>query len=495
MERCVNGLNMEKKMNWKTWSLLILALVAGSLAAYGIKAIFFVEHASGESDKVAISGLKEQLLVANGDLSAGTELNALNVRLTITPENAVPRDGIFSFNGVSGRKVSRDLKDGEPISLYDLDESEQSDEATAVFVPPGCSVVPIEISSATKENGNRNYLKTTKLNKMIKTGDSVDVIVVKEVPSKSGPVALPRLATETIAQNVSVFSVTDESRFSSDGVVRTSTISTLLTSDQLERIREASEEGKIRIVLHGDAEGNGAERPSSVFESEDSSSADSHYPQFERPRVSSPVPPADAQPFVIGLNTEETNGSVDMDASDTSSLQQKNDTSDASSNTAVPGDGFINRDFTIDLDEAASEEVVKNDSEQPGSIAVDEDSSVRWNSVDFNSPYGEGFKVKEDSVPLESNWLGPRSFRSRDLIDEDLNGATVPYERAASDNLTSEPSVVGVNEPTGGQPVSDKRKVISAEKNKATNVSGASSEKNAKKYSPFVTVSSKQSGK
>ena len=115
--------------------------------------------------------------------------------------------------------------------------------------------------------------------------------------------------------------------------------------------------------------------------------------------------------------------------------------------------------------------------------------------MDFNSPYGEGFKVKEDSVPLESNWLGPRSFRSRDLIDEDLNGATVPYERAASDNLTSEPSVVGVNEPTGGQQVSDKRKVISAEKNKATNVSGASSEKNAKKYSPFVTVSSKQSGK
>ena len=77
--------------------MLIVALAAGFLTAYAIKSVFFEENERQAIDDESVSGLTEQLLVANGDLSAGSELSALNVRLTLTPEEKAPRDGIFSF--------------------------------------------------------------------------------------------------------------------------------------------------------------------------------------------------------------------------------------------------------------------------------------------------------------------------------------------------------------------------------------------------------------
>lgn len=112
-------------MNWKTWSLLLVALLAGLAAAYVIKGIFFVERDVVQNANKTEFCVKEQLLVANGDLPAGTELSALNVRLALTPEEEIPRDGIFSFRGVAGRRIIRDVRDGEAITLYDLQELEQ----------------------------------------------------------------------------------------------------------------------------------------------------------------------------------------------------------------------------------------------------------------------------------------------------------------------------------------------------------------------------------
>ena len=238
-------------MTWKTWLLLLLALAAGSAASYAVKSAFFENKGDQAVEDSTIDGPKERLLVAKGDLAAGTELNASNVSLILTSEKDVPRDGVFSFADFVGRKTTRSYKNGEPISIYDVEALEESQNEEMAFIPPGCSVVPIEICSVTKINGSRNYLKSTKLEKILKPGDKIDVVVVKESAQDPNS-AVPqrrRLVSTTIVKDASVFAVEDSSRISSEGVARTSILSALFNSEQLEAFKKGAEEGKIKVVL------------------------------------------------------------------------------------------------------------------------------------------------------------------------------------------------------------------------------------------------------
>ncbi len=244
-------------MNWKTWSLLVLALVAGAVASYAVKSAFFEDKGAQATVETAEPGPKERLLVANGYLAAGSELNATNVRLELTPEKNVPRDGIFSFSEFAGRKTTRDFKDGEPISLYDVEAIEEASEEENAFVPPGYSVVPIEIGTASKVDGSRNYLKTMKLDKLVSVDSQVDIVAVKEeVGSQTNGLGLQRrhLTSTTIVKGASVFAIDDVNRLGEDGPVRTSILSVLLNAEDLELVRKAADEGKIKIVLNNDDE-------------------------------------------------------------------------------------------------------------------------------------------------------------------------------------------------------------------------------------------------
>ena len=90
--------------------MLIVALAAGFLTAYAIKSVFFEENERQAIDDESVSGLTEQLLVANGDLSAGSELSALNVRLTLTPEERRLATVFFpstGFRDVKFRAISK----------------------------------------------------------------------------------------------------------------------------------------------------------------------------------------------------------------------------------------------------------------------------------------------------------------------------------------------------------------------------------------------------
>lgn len=497
-------------MNWKTWSLLVVALVAGFAAAYGIKSIFFVENPSQPTDVADVSGMTEQLLVANGDLASGSELSALNVRLTLTPEEKAPRDGIFSFNGVAGRKVSRDLKDGEPITLYDLEESEQAVDEPEGFVPPGCTVVPIQISSATKENGNRNYLQTTKLNKMIKSDDVVDVIVVKEAPSKSGPVALPRLVTETVAQNVHVFDVTDENRFSAEGAYRVSTISALLTAEQLENVRKAYEEGKIRIVLHNsETPETPAEGTINIFDTQSSNAVPSgtrypSYPQAARQIATGSFVPNDPAPVSDGFEIKLSSADSEMT---TSGVGSEVGESDVAGETAVSGseDG-LDSDFSGNLINGGFEIALESDADESDSLTAEnsvvdssasKDDSARWNSVDFNK--SEEVVSDDDLTSPDVWWLGKDAFRARgseELLSEETL-ETTQYERAASEDLTADATVEEADdelvteltlEPET-ETISDDVAEIAEVKTDSTTTT------NVKKISPFRTVSSKRTNK
>ncbi len=244
-------------MNLKTWLLLLVALLTGGAAALGVKSIFFVE---GEPtvEEVVGTGETTPILVANVDLPVGTELTAQNVRLTLATEKEIPREPTLSFSDAVGEITTRDLKAGEPISLFDVAVAEETATPETSYIKPGYSIVPVEIQTATKAGGGRDFLKSTKLEKILKPGDVVDLAVVKEDKSATAApgVAHPRrrLITETIVAGVEVFSVTDATRFSQEtgDAERASTVCVQLSEEQLTAATKAAEQGRVKLVLRNE---------------------------------------------------------------------------------------------------------------------------------------------------------------------------------------------------------------------------------------------------
>ncbi len=463
---------------------MLVALVAGLAAAYAIKGIFFVERDVAQNVDETEFCVKEQLLVANGDLPAGTELSALNVRLALTPEEEIPRDGILSFRGVAGRRVTRDVRDGEAITLYDLQELERQTESTTAFVPPGCSIVPIEIVSATKENGNRNYLKTAKLNQMVKAGDAVDLLVIKDDSSRGDASVLPRLTTEIIASNVSVLSVTDENRFGTEGLVRSSTITMLLRSEELERVRKAYEEGKIRVELHRETEKTDLEAVS-MF-SNASVGAD---PLDE---VQSNLT-NNADSFVIGLDSAPS-----VSGSETSMKGEEVETSEyQSATTAFPGDedaqGEVvpvstpsvgdNSDFAIDI------ENLSVDGEAQGEVALDKSTlSVLDSETESDVVVDPDPDITEETVSSELSDKAlnkdAKSFRPRPQTTSDIENMN-RNKTKETDNHFGE---IDSSEPLFEDVATSRAPSVVGGGDQAQS-------KNFKKQSPFVTVSDKRTQK
>ena len=242
-------------MNWKTSLLLLVALLAGGAAALGVKSVFFVEAESTTEEVVAGLGETTPILVANVDLPAGSELTAQNVRLTLASEEQIPREPTLTFSDAVGEITTRDLKAGEPISLFDVAVAEEIATPAISYVKPGYSIVPIEIQTATKGGGSRDFLKSTKLAKILKPGDVVDLEVVKEDKSAAQVpgVAHPRrrLTTETIVENVEIFSVSDATRFSqaTGDAERASTVCVQLSEEQLAAAMKAAEQGRVKLVV------------------------------------------------------------------------------------------------------------------------------------------------------------------------------------------------------------------------------------------------------
>ena len=420
-------------------------------------------------------------MVANGDLPAGTELSALNVRLALTPEEEIPRDGIFSFRGVAGRRIIRDVRDGEAITLYDLQELEQQTESTTAFVPPGCSIVPIEIVSATKENGNRNYLKTAKLNQMVKTGDAVDLLVIKDDSSRADASVLPRLTTEILASNVSVLSVTDENRFGTEGLVRSSVITMLLRSEDLERVRKAYEEGKIRVELHRETEKTELES-ASMFSN---TSLDADVVDEMKSNLTK-----NADSFVIGLGSGSTSFEPDKDT-DVETLDSQNATNSFPANEDAQVDATPisapsvgdNSDFAVDLENLSEDEPAQKED-----VSDKSNSSVL--DLELQSHVGESLnpEIMEEAVlpepPNRVLDIDAQGFRSR------------PQTTAGFQNMEQNKM-----EETSRQ-ISDVNSSTPQFEDVATfRVPGAvreenqSMSKNFKKQSPFVTVSDKRTQK
>ena len=427
-------------MNWKTWLLLFVALVTGGAAALGVKSIFFVESEEGVEEVAVAPGAKTQILVANVDLPAGSELNAQNVRLTLAPENEIPREmQPLSFSEAVGALTSRDLKAGEPISLFDVAATEESASPEETYVKPGYAIVPIAVQTATKAGGGRDFLKTTKLDKMLKPGDVVDLAVVKEDKSvaTSALSVAPRrrLTTETIVEGVEVFSVADASRFSQEtgAAERASTVCVQLSKEQLAAALKAAEQGRVKIIPRADQaefETGSSDAPLALDGSFDGGAA------FE--------PPMNADFSFSGL-TEETTAPqiVENEAPNAAKVE------DADANDSVPFE-----------------------------IATEEETPVVDEESETNSEKTTPFRLRNASVRSES--ADAEEAEDEEKVEETPDGAAAP--------------LAPTKEPRQAFVAPYRESVVESSVADEANVESASTDapKAFKYVSPFVTVNPKK---
>ena len=230
---------------------------------------------------------------------------------------------------------------------------------------------------------------------MIKAGDAVDLLVIKDDSSSADASALPRLTTEILASNVSVLSVTDENRFGTEGLVRSSTITMLLRSEDLDKVRKAYEEGKIRVELHRETENteiNGV--PIFSNTSVDSSAFD---------EVKSNLT-SNADSFVIGLDSVSTSFDPEtpVNNSDAKTSDYQNATNFFPDNEEAQVDDSLvsmpsvddNSDFAIELEHLSADEQTQEeedvsdqstlgvlDRESQGNVREEKSSEISGESI------------------------------------------------------------------------------------------------------------------
>ena len=480
-------------MNWKTWLLLFVALVTGGAAALGVKSIFFVETEEGVEEVAVAPGAKTQILVANVDLPAGSELNAQNVRLTLVQENEIPREmRPLSFSEAVGALTSRDLKAGEPISLFDVAAPETTASPEETYVKPGYTIVPIEIQTATKAGGGRDFLKTTKLDKILKPGDVVDLAVVKEdksvAPTSLGSAPRRRLTTETIVEGVEIFSVSDASRFSQEtGVAeRASTVCVQLSQEQLAAAMKAAEQGRVKIVPRVEQtefEINSTDAPLAFDGALDGGA-------FE--------PPMNADFSFSGLTEEkpalENGESTEFEIAVDEETPETDATAEA---TPATDDALVPFEIAVDEEPSEADATTEatpatDDALVPFEIAVDEEPSEADAETDDALPPSE--IAADEETEAEAEKTSPFRLRNASVRSESVDEETDEEEDDEETSNDAASPVAPTTEPRQASVAPYRESAVEPLVADEANVKSAPTgvAKGFKYVSPFVTVNQKK---
>ncbi|MBQ7813410.1 MAG: hypothetical protein IJ387_02810, partial [Thermoguttaceae bacterium] len=310
---------------------------------------------------------------------------------------------------------------GEPISLFDVAVAEEDATPETSYVKPGYSIVPVEIQTATKAGGGRDFLKSTKLEKILKPGDVVDLAVVKEDKSATAApgVAHPRrrLVTETIVAGVEVFSVSDATRFSQEtgDAERASTVCVQLSEEQLAAAAKAAEQGRVKLVLR-DEQAEASEADASAPLAIDGNLGGAFEPPMnadfsfsglteEAPAAQAPSVDASA-PFEIAVEPEEpVDAPVDASpaASEPFEIAIENEKPAAAPEEESVDDGaFRLRDASVETGEASNE----NDAETV-EVSTEEASEAEKTDVPTEEPRPTNAAPTSAAAPYRAGSVAP----------------------------------------------------------------------------------------
>ena len=231
-------------------------MLAGVAFAFIFRQVFYENKPAEmtEEEQKLASEPQIPVMVAKGNLQAGQELTAQNIRFQRFPESQVPWNAIFLYRDVIGRRLVRPVLSDRLISLSDLTSPEENPRGTIAFIPPGYQSVNIEIPAI----NDSDPAVLAQLQQRLHPQDHVTISVMQEdtdteegEDSSSRP-AQRKLISRIICENVEVYRVSSAQKGAvasgSSPAGRIAVLSLLLNESQQKELREAAKVGNLVIV-------------------------------------------------------------------------------------------------------------------------------------------------------------------------------------------------------------------------------------------------------
>lgn len=211
--------------------ILVLALVAGGLAAY--LAVTFLKGPSSGSTNQAPATVK--VAVAAKDLAVGDVLTASDVKLVSWPAGTVPAGYATSQEEVVGRGLITPVRTNEPLLASKL-AAKGSPAGLAIAIPEGMLAMSVRVNDVIGVAG------------FVWPGTHVDVLATLDKTETGND-----SRTQILLQNITVLSAgpeTQKDQGSQDSKAKTVPVVTLLvTPDQAEKLTLAATKGQLQLAL------------------------------------------------------------------------------------------------------------------------------------------------------------------------------------------------------------------------------------------------------
>ena len=207
--------------------VLLIALLAGGALAFGT--YNYLQNVPVKTVTVPT----KRVVVANADLSLGSELRPDDLKTIEWPASAVPEGSFEDSSALVGRGLIASVVRHEPILPGKL-SSKEAGSGLPPIIPPGKRAMSVRVNEVI---GVAGY---------VLPGTRVDVVATQS-PTNRGE----DMTSKVVLSNVEVLTAgTRLEHDSKDGKPMQVTVVTLVvTPDQAERLTLASTEGKIQLAL------------------------------------------------------------------------------------------------------------------------------------------------------------------------------------------------------------------------------------------------------
>ncbi len=216
-------------MKFKTIVLLAFAVGCGLVAMLGVQQLLADRSAADKANKVKV-------LVAAVDILPGTPLDETNTTTKEWPKDLVPENAVTSKSQYEERAIKTGAVTGEMILTTKLTEKGQFGASAAI--PVGMRVVTIPVNETKTHSG------------MLMPTDRVDIIVTYKTQVQGiGNVS----KTKTLLEYIEVFAADNQRSAEQADTkdVKAKNISLLVTPQQAEIIKLASDKGQLDLILRG----------------------------------------------------------------------------------------------------------------------------------------------------------------------------------------------------------------------------------------------------
>lgn len=218
-------------MKQKPWWRLETALMAGAVAAAMISGFMSHQNSLALETSMARRYKTESVIVAGGELKAGTTLDESNIKRSIALKNGLSRNVIMGdqLDLVLGHRIAVDLLPGDPI-LLSMVQGARDAKGIAEKIPPGKRLFTLTIDSKAAGYG------------FVNPNDHVDILAQIDLPDRG-------TTSFTLLEDVTLVSVGARSVLQNGARVSGSDVSFFVTPREFEVLTFAQKRGTFSLSL------------------------------------------------------------------------------------------------------------------------------------------------------------------------------------------------------------------------------------------------------